>query len=99
MLHYFYRLFKCWQIVQTSKSNDQYTVRLQVGELIMTTNDVHARSDRMKTGRLELLMKMFPGYEEPGNVLDALEELEALNNAHNDVKKVQDCQRRCLDIF
>jgi hypothetical protein len=40
-----------------------------------------------------------PGYEEPGNVLDALEELEALNNAHNDVKKVQDCQRRCLDIF
>ena len=54
----------------------------------MTTNDVHARSDRMKTGRMELLMKMFSGYEEPENVLDALEELEALNNAHNSLEKV-----------
>ena len=54
----------------------------------MTTNDVHARSDRMKTGRLELFMKMFSGYEEPVNVLDALEELEALNNAHNSMEKV-----------
>ena len=61
----------------------------QVGELIMTTNDVHARPDRLKTGRLELLMKMYPGYEEPENVMDALEELEMLNIAHNDVDKVR----------
>ena len=54
----------------------------------MTTNDVHAREDRLYMGRLELLMKMFSGYEEPENVLDALDELENLNNAHNDVKKV-----------
>ena len=54
----------------------------------MTTNDVHAREDRLKMGRLELLMKMFTGYQEPDNVLDALEELENLNNAHNDIHKV-----------
>ena len=54
----------------------------------MTTNDVGARTDRVKMERQELLMKMFTGYEEPENVLDALEELEALNNAHNDVEKV-----------
>ena len=56
----------------------------------MTTNEIHARADWLKTGRLELLMKMFAGYEEPANVLDALEELERLNNAHNDFQKV--CQ-------
>ena len=54
----------------------------------MTTNDVHAREDRLSMGRLELLMKMFSGYEEPENVLDALDELENLNNAHNNVEKV-----------
>ena len=61
---------------------------MKVGELIMTTNDVHARSDRVKTGRMELLMKMYTGYTEPENVLDALEGLEALNSAHNCVEKV-----------
>ena len=60
----------------------------KVGELIMTTNDVNARSDRVKTGRMELLMKMFTGYTEPENVLDALEGLEALNKAHNSMEKV-----------
>ena len=54
----------------------------------MTTNDVHARADRLKMGRLELIMKKFPGYHEPENVLDGLEELENLNNAHNDEEKV-----------
>ena len=54
----------------------------------MTTNDVHARPDRVSTGRMELLMKMYTGYTEPDNVLDALEGLEALNKAHNSVEKV-----------
>ena len=54
----------------------------------MTTNEVHARADRLKMGRLELLMKMFPGYKEPENPLDALEELENFNNAHNSLEKV-----------
>ena len=54
----------------------------------MTTNDVHAREDRLSMGRLELVMKLFTGYEEPENVFDALDELEKLNNAHNDFQKV-----------
>ena len=60
----------------------------KVGELIMTTNDMHARSDRLKMGRVEVFNKMFPGYVESSNVLDALEDLEDLNDAHKDTRKV-----------
>ena len=60
----------------------------KVGELIMTTNDMHARSDRLKMGRVEVFNKIFPGYVESSNVLDALEDLEDLNDAHKDTRKV-----------
>jgi hypothetical protein len=54
----------------------------------MTTNDVHARSDRLKMGRVEVFNKMFTGHVESENVLDALEDLEDLNDAHKDFEKV-----------
>ena len=54
----------------------------------MTTNDVHARADRIKMGRVEVINKMFPGYVESENVLDALDELEDLNDAHKAIEKV-----------
>ena len=54
----------------------------------MTTNDVHARADRLKMGRVEVFNKMFTGHVESENVLDALEDLEDLNDAHKDFEKV-----------
>ena len=54
----------------------------------MTTNDLEARPDRLKMGRVEVLNKMFPGHVESDNVLEALGELTALNDAHKDVRKV-----------
>lgn len=47
-----------------------------------------AREEKMKTGRIYVLHKMFAGYEEETNCLTALNKLEALNDALKDPNKV-----------
>ena len=36
----------------------------QHGEIILTSNITEAREEKMKTGRIYVLHKMYPGYEE-----------------------------------
>ena len=60
----------------------------QHGEIILTSNITEAREEKMKTGRIYVLHKMYPGYEEQSNCLAALNKLEALNDALKDPNKV-----------
>lgn len=46
------------------------------------------RSEKMKLGRVVVLKKMFPGFTEGTNMLDALVNLAELNAALKDEKKV-----------
>ena len=45
-------------------------------------------AEKMKTGRIYVVNKMFAGYEEEENCLTALNKLEALNEALKDEYKV-----------
>ena len=54
----------------------------------MTSNVTKAREEKMKTGRIYVLHKMFAGYEEETNCLSALNKLETLNDALKDPNKV-----------
>ena len=42
----------------------------------------------MKQGRIQIVKKMFAGYEEPENCLEALNSLAKLNEALKDERKV-----------
>ena len=46
------------------------------------------RSDKIKTGRVACLVKMFPGHKENSNMRLELKSLAALNEAMQDEKKV-----------
>ena len=58
-----------------------------VGEVVLTSNDVSKRSDNMKLGRVFVLKKMFAGYSEGDNMLEALVNLAELNEALKDPRK------------
>lgn len=47
------------------------------------------RSEKMKTGRVACLVKMFPGHKENSNTRLELNSLAALNEAMQDEKKVK----------
>ena len=55
---------------------------------MLTSNVTKERADKMKMGRVYVVNKMFAGYEEEPNPLDALNKLEALNEALKDENKV-----------
>ena len=54
---------------------------MQVGEVVLTSNEVKKRSEKMKVGRVVVQMKMFPGFTEGDNMLDALVNLSELTEA------------------
>ena len=60
----------------------------QVGEICLTSNDMNMRSEKMKTGRVACLVKMFPGHQENPNMRLELKSLAALNEAMQDERKV-----------
>jgi hypothetical protein len=64
-------------------------IKKMVGEVVITSNDVSKRSEKMKLGRV-FLLKRFPGYSEGENMLEALVNLAELNDALKDPKKPLD---------
>ena len=59
-----------------------------MGEICLTSNDMSMRAEKMKTGRVACLVKMFPGHLENPNMRMELKSLAALNEAMQDEKKV-----------
>ena len=57
---------------------------------MLTCNDVSRRSEKMKLGRVFVLTKMFSGFCESDNMLEALIELADLNSALKDESKPLD---------
>ena len=47
-------------------------IKKMVGEVVLTSNDVSKRSEKMKLGRVFVLKKRFAGYSEGENMLEAL---------------------------
>ena len=47
-------------------------IKQLVGEIVLTSNDVSKRSEKIKLGRVFILLKMFPGYKESENMFEAL---------------------------
>lgn len=58
-----------------------------VGEVVLTSNDVSKRSEKMKLGRVYVLKKMFAGYSEGDNMIEALVNLAEMNEALKDPGK------------
>ena len=54
-------------------------IKQLVGEIVLTSNDISKRSEKIKLGRVFILLKMFPGFKESANMLEALIELANLN--------------------
>ena len=65
-------------------------IKHMVGEVVLTSNDVSRRSEKMKLGRVFVLTKMFSGFCESDNMLEALLELADLNAALKDESKPLD---------
>lgn len=65
-------------------------IKHMVGEIVLTSNDVNKRSEKMKLGRVFVLRKMFPGFAEGDNMLEALVNLAELTDALTDECKPLD---------
>ena len=65
-------------------------IKHMVGEIILTSNDVSQRSEKMKLGRVFVLKKMYSGFSEGDNMLEALVNLAELTRALKDKKKPLD---------
>ena len=65
-------------------------IKHMVGEVVLTSNNVSRRSEKMKLGRVFVLPKMFSGFCESDNMLEALVELADLNSALKDESKPLD---------
>ena len=65
-------------------------IKKMVGEVVLTSNDVSKRSEKMKLGRVFVLKKRFAGYSEGENMLEALVNLAELNEALKDPRKPMD---------
>ena len=61
---------------------------MQVGELVFISNLDSVREEKMKQGRLYVVRKLYAGYEEEPNSLQALDALADLNKALTDINKV-----------
>ena len=59
-------------------------IKQMVGEVVLSSNDVTRRSEKVKLGRVFLLLKMFSGFQERDNMLEALMDLTELNQALTD---------------
>ena len=58
--------------------------------VVLTSNDVSKRSEKMELGRVFVLKKRFAGYSEGENMLEALVNLAELNEALKDPRKPMD---------
>ena len=65
-------------------------IKDMVGEVVLTSNDMSQRSEKMKLGRVFVLKKMFAGYSEGENMLEALVNLADMNEALKDKRKPLD---------
>ena len=59
-------------------------IKHMVGEIVLTSNDVSQRSEKMKLGRVFVLKKMYSGFSEGDNMLEALVNLAELTRALKD---------------
>ena len=57
---------------------------------MITSNLEIERNEKMKQGRIQVIRKVHPGFEEEENSLQALEDLADLNVALTDKRKVND---------
>lgn len=62
----------------------------QVGEVVLTSNDLNVRSAKMMIGRIVIIVKEHAGYEESSSMYVALKNLAALNKALKDNRKVME---------
>ena len=69
---------------------------MQVGELVFTSNLDSIREEKMKQGRIYVVKKLYAGYEEESNSLQALDALADLNKALTDIHKVCSIFTRAL---
>ena len=58
----------------------------QVGEVVLTSNDLNVRSAKMMIGRIVIIVKEHAGYEESSSMYVALKSLAALNKALKDIR-------------
>ena len=58
--------------------------------MVLTSNDVSKRAEKIKFGRVFVLKKMFAGYSEGENMMEALVNLAELNGALKDPSKPLD---------
>ena len=65
-------------------------IKHMVGEIVLTSNDVSQRSEKMKLGLVLVLKKMYSGFSEGDNMLEALVNLAELTRALKDKKKPLD---------
>ena len=61
---------------------------IQIGELVLSTNLVTARSDRMSKGRLWVISKKYRGYEASNGTFRELEDLAEIHEVMQDTNKV-----------
>jgi hypothetical protein len=66
---------------------------LQVGEIVLTSNDLRVRADKMKMGRIAIIVKEHAGYEEGNNMFMALKALAELTEALKSDRKVLNNQK------
>lgn len=65
-------------------------IKHMVGEVVLTSNDVTQRSEKIKLGRVFVLTKMFSGFKESDNMFEALASLAELTAALKDKRKPLD---------
>ena len=58
------------------------------GGIVLTSNDLRVRPDKMKMGRIAIILKEHAGYTEGSNMFVALKNLAELNEALKDDHKV-----------
>ena len=59
-----------------------------MGEIVLTSNDLRVRTEKMRMGRIAIILKENAGYEEGNNMFVALKNLAELNESLKDIRKV-----------
>ena len=65
-------------------------LKQMVWEVVLSSKDVSKRPEKIKLGRVFVLLKMFAGFEERDNMLEALLDLAQLIEALTDLSKPLD---------
>ena len=60
----------------------------KVGDIVLTSNDLRVRTEKMKMSRIAIIVKEHAGYEEGNNMFVALKNLADLNESLKDIRKV-----------